>query len=77
MASWKIAEAKARFSELIDRVLHGTRGDSADPRCLMAATALVHQLTLVTRNGRDLASLDVPIPQFRAGIEHGPRASHV
>jgi hypothetical protein len=27
----------------------------------MAATALVHQLTLVTRNERDLAGLDVPI----------------
>ena len=27
----------------------------------VAATALVHQLTLVTRNERDLAGLDVPI----------------
>jgi toxin FitB len=27
----------------------------------MAATALVHQLTLVTRNERDLTGLDVPI----------------
>ena len=27
----------------------------------LAATALVHQMTLVTRNERDLAGLDVPI----------------
>jgi toxin FitB len=40
------------------------RARGASPPILdafMAATALVHQLTLVTRNERDLAGLDVPI----------------
>jgi toxin FitB len=40
------------------------RARGASPPILdafMAATALVHQLTLVTRNERDLGGLDVPI----------------
>jgi predicted nucleic acid-binding protein len=44
-------------------VARGRAGGATPPilDAFLAATALVHQMTLVTRNERDLAALDIPI----------------
>jgi predicted nucleic acid-binding protein len=75
ISAWLDDELAARFEGRvidIDRataeawagiVARGRARGAAPPilDAFMAATALLHRLTLVTRNERDLAGLDVPI----------------
>jgi predicted nucleic acid-binding protein len=42
------------------KFMHG-QSDSVDEDAMIAATARVHELTVVTRNVRDFASFDVPV----------------
>ena len=50
-AAWAVIVARGRLRRATPPLLDA----------FMAATALVHRMTLVTRNERDLAGLDVPV----------------
>ena len=75
ISAWLAGDLAARFegriigiereiAEAWAEIVAGGRARGATPPVLdafLAATALVYHMTLVTRNERDLAALDVPI----------------
>ena len=77
MAVWQVQEAKTRLSEVIEEAADRILGiDTATARLwgelsaqrprpviytLLAATSIVHELTLVTRNTSDVEDIDVKL----------------
>ena len=57
--SYNILPMDARAFRAWAKLMHG-RSDQLNEDAMIAATAQVHQLTVVTRNGRDCDRLGVP-----------------
>lgn len=60
MASVTCLDANADILREWARLMHG-RSDHMIEDCLIAATAIVHRMTVVTRNVRDFERLAVPV----------------
>ncbi len=58
--SWNILPMESRCFRLWARLMHG-RSDSLLEDAMIAATAMVHDLTVVTRNVRDFEVFAVPV----------------
>ncbi|MFC3229427.1 type II toxin-antitoxin system VapC family toxin [Marinibaculum pumilum] len=58
--SWNVLPMDSRCFRLWARLMHG-RSDSLLEDAMIAATAMVHDLTVVTRNVRDFEVFAVPV----------------